>query len=308
MPEEATPQSTGGEGGLTGGARERAEPVVRRERSSADSSDDLIPLDPATPGVPIARPAGSTSAMRTEMNTGLDARGVAGVSGRGSLLDARTDSCPRCAATLDEDAVMCVKCGFDLKAGVIHSPETGEVEPPTSEMARAEFVVPARLSAKTIASIGLGVGVGAMVAAGVNAPIGGFAMVAVAAVLTLYQTVLHTGTGTIAVMIAARLHDERCSRLDLAGARMLLAFSLFQLIRNLRISGLPIWVGGTLIFAAASGCYLLALMILFKKDHQKAGMIALAHLAMWGLVELGTTLAVWYASALTASAATGGQH
>ena len=256
----------------------------------ADAERSPEPHEPAPPAksgrvtIPLARPAGDEAAPL-------------------GIVD---DTCPRCHATLAHDAVMCVKCGYDLKANVVREPGVGvvEVEPPRSTPADTDFVVPGRGSAQVLATTGVFLTLGALIFSGMNAERAGFWVVVGTIALTLYNIAVHTGTGIAAVIAAARLCEQKFGRLDIAAARMFVAVSLFHLVTALHI---PIHAGlaQVLKWAAAMGLYYLAVWLLFKKDRYGAMLIALSHFGLWVLLQLGSQLSGWLGAA-TNSAATAG--
>ena len=201
---------------------------------------------------------------------------------------------------MSDDAVVCMRCGFDQKAGVVRKAEVAveEVEPPKPV---PDFVVQARATPKVLAIIGGSIGVIAMIATGIKTHSQGWGVLIPSVLLTLYVTVVHACTGVIAVAIAAKLSEQKLGRIDLAAARMLVAVSIFEFVRSLEVLGVPSWLSNSVLVIVAAGAYLLFLMILFKKDHTKAGMIAVAHLAVYALFEIGAWLSVWLSAALAAA-------
>src|SRR4051812_10848329 len=87
--------------------------------SPGSPGDSPIPLEPLlpTPEMPIARP---------------------------SVLRMTDDKCPNCGASMDANAVVCMACGYDLKANEILRPQTGVeyIEPAPSTPDRPEFIKP----------------------------------------------------------------------------------------------------------------------------------------------------------------------
>lgn len=205
--------------------------------------------------------------------------------------------------------VVCLKCGYDLRANVVREVETGVAEEPETDPggegggAKAVFVQPGRLTVKSLLITGAVLTVGAAVAAGVFAPAGSGAWLVLGLVLLcLYQIVVHSVTGVGAVAVAARMRGARFGSIELALGRVFVAFSLFQLISRLRLPlgwsvanvGLP-WV-------LACGAYFGALMILFRKDRATTALIALAHFILWILLNAGMELSRMVGSAIHALA------
>lgn len=210
------------------------------------------------------------------------------------ILDLAEDDCPKCHAPLKPDAVVCMKCGYDLLANTVRAPEVGEqiVPPSTAEdAAPGEFSTPGRGSAKTVAIIGAVIALGAMIAAGVNSP-PHFVPVSSRVILTLYETLLHTGTGVFAVFLAARLSEMRLGNVELAAARMLTAFATFQLFTHLGLDGPPLLVRTTLFLLGATAYWGLV-MLLFKKSRVEALLVTLIHMILWIIVQLGSVLTAW---------------
>lgn len=225
-------------------------------------------------------------------------------------LELADEDCPRCHAPLAHEAVMCVKCGYDLKANVIREPEIGPaVAAPASSADGAspvrEFVVPGRGTPQVLATCGVFITLSALIIAGIAARQWGVWVILGSIALTLYSIFLHTCTGVVAVIAAARLTEEKFSRLELAAARMFLAISLFYATARLQLP-LPPVLSGILVWAGAIGLYFLAVWFLFKKDRYGTALIALAHFLMWLLLEVGTGLAAWVAAGRTPVAPAGG--
>ncbi len=218
-------------------------------------------------------------------------------------LDLVDEDCPRCHKPLAHEAVMCVNCGYDLKANVVREPEIGVASPVAAPAGVREFVTPGRGSAQVLATCAVFMSIAAMIVAGVNAGQWGAWVVLGTVGLTLYNIALHTCTGVVAVIVAAKLSEERFSRLELAAARMFLAVSLFYTISALQIPIPVVVLARLLSWGGAIGVYFLAVWLLFKKDRFGATLIALSHFAMWVLLEMGIHLAAWVAAGMTAAPA-----
>ncbi|MBX3403529.1 MAG: zinc ribbon domain-containing protein [Phycisphaeraceae bacterium] len=239
----------------------------------------------AEPRPPLARPAGEEPAPI-------------------ELVD---DTCPKCGATLAHDAVLCIKCGYDLKANVVREPGVGVVEvDPNAEKPKAaprggEFVVPGRGGPQVLATAGVFLALGALIFSGVNTEAAGVWVTVGTIALMLYNIALHTCTGVAAVAVAAKLSEQAFGRFELAAARMFLAVALFHLVVSLRI---PVHAGVAMAikWGVAMGVYYLAVMLLFKKDRAGAALIALAHFVLWVLLQLGAELSAWVAAAGKAGA------
>lgn len=234
-------------------------------------------------------------------------RGGSGAEQR-PIFEIAEDRCPRCGEPLSHNAVVCVKCGYDQRANVVREVETGVVEAPEpapeAKAAKTDFVVPGKLTPKTLAIAGAVLTVGAMVAAGIYAPGPGFGVITAWILLTVYAIAVNTATGVAAVAVAARLNSQPFGRLDVALARMFAAFALFEAVTRTR----PMLLGSSLLtvsvpFVIGAALYFGTIMILFKKDRRTTSVIALAHFILWILLELGPVLGNWVS---TAAAGAGG--
>lgn len=217
-------------------------------------------------------------------------------------LELADDTCPKCGATLAHDAVLCVKCGYDLKSNVVREPGVGVVEAaPEGDKPKAvdrggEFVAPGRGSPQVLATAAIFLSLGALIFSGVNAGGVGVWVTVGTVALMLYNIALHTCTGVAAVAVAAKLSEQAFGRFELAAARMFLAVAMFHLVVSLRLPIHP-GVAMALKWAAAMGVYYLAVMLLFRKDRAGTTLIALAHFVLWVLLQLGAELSAWVAGA-----------
>jgi hypothetical protein len=109
-------------------------------------------------------------------------------------------------------------------------------------------------------------------------------------VLCLYETALHTGTGVIAVLIAARIAELKPGRLDLAAARVFVEFSAFQLLHSITFGEYRLLVT-ILMYPIALAAYGGLVMLLFKKSRTIAGTVLVAHFVLWIVVQAGMSLA-----------------
>lgn len=209
-----------------------------------------------------------------------------------SLLDGDLTNCPGCGHPLEKGGVVCTKCGLDLRVGQRREIEVGEVEVP-DPAGKPEFLTKTRLPTNIHAIAGACCAIAAAILAGINAPRGNNALVIAMVLKTLYDTLVHTGTGVVAIAIGALLAGAKLTRFDWAAARMFLAFAIFQLVSQIRIPGAAVWVSGLLFALAAAVMYFLALMALLKKPKDKVFTIAVLHAALWMLFQLGFWLASW---------------
>lgn len=216
------------------------------------------------------------------------------LASKGSILDVTTDEpCPQCGKPMPVDAVVCLKCGYDIKAGKVRETAVGAaVEPPPAEPAVPEFAKPGRLDALALTIIGALLLAGAMFVAGWFAPTGAGAGTRAALVgRTALQALMHTGTGIIAVVGAAFLLRNRLGRIDLAAARMFVAVSGFLLITGWRyqLDGameVVQWITELVKWVGAMGLYWLLAMVLFWKPPREVNMLAGLHFVLYASTAL----------------------
>lgn len=101
--------------------------------------------------------------------------------------------------------------------------------------------------------------------------------------ITLYEGIVHTGTGVVAVLVASRFAERRVNRVELIAARMLVIVSAFLIVSNLNI---PI-PGRIDEFLLGAGAYYLALMLLFRLPRFETGLIGGIHFCLWVLMKIG---------------------
>ena len=116
----------------------------------------------------------------------------------------------------------------------------------------------------------------------------------VAALLTVYNGLLHTATGLGAVVVAATLARKPIGPWDLGAARMLAAVSAFLLIFNLNIQlvGSGKWEETIL----ASLAYLGVIGLTFRQTREAHLTLVISHFFLWLIIQLGSQLAVWSAA------------
>lgn len=108
--------------------------------------------------------------------------------------------------------------------------------------------------------------------------------------LTLYQGLIHTGTGMAAVAIAAFMLKRPLGRLDLVAGRMLIAFAAASVLWNIQT---PLGVVGDLImFLVGCGAYWCLIWWFFRRDPRTTNHIAIAHGVLFVIVIAGTHLSV----------------
>lgn len=264
--------------------------------------DDLIEIEGvgshASP-VPVARPA---AGVPSHSGGNLHTR---------PTLELASQTCPKCGTLLADDAVVCVRCGYDLRANVVREPEVGVDEIPAGASesgggsaasdTREEFVPPSRMGHMPLVWIGLALTIGAAALAGYNVSgVAGTGLVIAKILQVMYTAVVGTATGVAAIFIATLLYRQRFTRIELAAARMFVLTGAFLLLSNIRFTGLPGWISWFVpfaIFAAAAVVYWLLVMVLFKKDRQPAAAVMVFHAGLWLLLVVGMLLAAWVSSA-----------
>lgn len=114
-------------------------------------------------------------------------------------------------------------------------------------------------------------------------------------VLTLYNTLLHTGTGVVAVFLAGHLTEHRVGRVELAAARMFAAVAAFSLIFHLRI----LLIGNTKIEETILGvvAYLVIVVGTFRIWRERLFFVVGSHFILWMLVQVGMALSAAVARA-----------
>lgn len=112
------------------------------------------------------------------------------------------------------------------------------------------------------------------------------------AFLTLFNGILHTGTGVVAVIASAFFMKRKVGSVELAAGRMFVAFGVLLLVTA---PVFPLgWVGWGLKWALALGAYWLVVRALFRKSVDETNIIAAAHLILYLLYQVG----VWTSRSL----------
>jgi len=101
--------------------------------------------------------------------------------------------------------------------------------------------------------------------------------------ITLYEGVVHTGTGVVGALVAARFAERRVNRVDLIAARMLVLVAIFLMVKNTNIP-IPGRIEEPLL---AAGVYYLGLLLVFRLPRFETGLIGGAHFCLWVLSMLG---------------------
>jgi hypothetical protein len=211
------------------------------------------------------------------------------------LLELAEDKCPKCGTPLRPEAVFCIKCGYDLRTNEVRTPTLGiehVAEKPPEES--KDFSAPGRGSIKVLLGIGGAISLAAMVVAGLNSPPG--MRVVASVILCLYEIILNTGTGLVAVLIAARVAELKPGKLDLAAARIFVAFAAFQLIHIITFGEYRLLVT-LLMYPIAVAAYWGLIMFLFRKPRVIATTVLVAHVVLWLAVKAGMELSAYVESA-----------
>lgn len=166
-----------------------------------------------------------------------------------------------------------------------------------------EFVKPGFGEPKHLAVLGGVLLVIAMIATAVNAP----NSVAFRVLLALYNTLVHTGTGVVAVYIAARLSERSFTRVELVAARMLVAVAALAVVMSLE---LPLtgygWLNQLIGAALGVGAYVLLVAGSFRLwDRTPLTYVVGFHALLWLIVQVGMALAERVSNAPVAAPAAG---
>jgi hypothetical protein len=173
--------------------------------------------------------------------------------------------------------------------------KAGEADKASKDTVDAEvepsppLVKPGFGDAKTTALVGAGIAIAAVIAASVGAPVHWF----LAGVLALYFVVIHTITGVAALAAAAKIGDQPLGSIELAGARMVVAVSLFMFLVSLNFSFAHHWIEPLIACAG----YWLALSMLLRVPWSNLFYVAMIHAGLAVVVWIGM---VTYAGATAA--------
>lgn len=108
-------------------------------------------------------------------------------------------------------------------------------------------------------------------------------------ILTGYQTVLHTITGVVALVLVSLLHGRPVGSYEQGASRLFVAIGLFQLVLGMEFGLLQ---GKGEEFALAAVVYALTMMALFRMRLKTILEIIAIHLLIVGVMWLGTQLAI----------------
>jgi hypothetical protein len=125
----------------------------------------------------------------------------------------------------------------------------------------------------------------AMIASGLTAKSQNLAV----ACLAGYQTILHTITGVVALVVISLLHGRPVGSYEQGAARLFVAIGLFQLVMGLEFG---LFDGKAEEFAIGAVVYALAMMALFRMRFKVILEIIAVHLLIIGVMWLGTQLAI----------------
>ncbi|GIK18320.1 MAG: hypothetical protein DYG93_12585 [Leptolyngbya sp. PLA2] len=172
----------------------------------------------------------------------------------------------------------------EVEAAIKGKPKTDRAKPDDEKpKERLDFVLPMPGGWRLPAILGTVALVAALVFNGLNTPL---RPVALAVVKTLYETLMHTGTGVAAVMVASLLTERRFSRFEQAAGRMFLAVSAFALVVNLKV---PI-PGHIDEFVLAAVAYAGVVWSFFRLPPRETLILMACHFGMWLAVAAGGLL------------------
>ena len=164
------------------------------------------------------------------------------------------------------------------------------VAPAEAAVPRPEFIPATAGEPKIIAGIGLALLVGALIATAITttskAPIA-------ATLLTLYNGLVHSGTGIVAVYLAAFFSERRVTRPDQVAARMFVPVAAYALVFHLRINVFLLPMSKTEETIAAAAVYLAVVAGLLRLWGSRLMLVVGIHLLLWLIVGVGMALAAY---------------
>lgn len=187
---------------------------------------------------------------------------------------------------------------FDDDEDLTSDPEVEAVTKPSAATRFAKALLPKQAaddSRPPFVKVGLGTAkvwgivggvllVGAVIAAAVTSPHARIWQ----GVYVVYSTLLHSGTGLLALTAAAALHGERLAHLALSAARILSAVAAAHLVYHLNLN----IIGGTRIDDAVLGvaAYLLVMMVTFRLWGSKILAVLACHFMLWMAFIVGSEM------------------
>lgn len=178
-----------------------------------------------------------------------------------------------------------------LKGAPVRDPRVAARDGEPAPEPTAAFVKPGLGGPKVWASVGAVLLVAALIAVGVNSTQGAAKTTALV-FLSLYNVLLHTGTGVVAVWVAAILTEKPLGRFELAAARMFTAVAALTLFYSLRVSLFSTAKFEQDLWSALLGAagYVGAVAGLFRLWGAPLAFVIGSHLGLWLLVQVGMLL------------------
>jgi hypothetical protein len=143
---------------------------------------------------------------------------------------------------------------------------------------------------KIMAGFGGALTLAAVVAAWITTPEGGRGWLS--ALLALYGTALHTGTGIVAVILTAVFTERAVGRYPQAAARMFVAVALFQLAFHVNFLS----TGKTEEVLLAALGYVAVVWGTFRLKRDPLVILCGCHFGLWLLTWVGMLLSSWAAA------------
>lgn len=223
------------------------------------------PLEPIEPAKPAA-PVGSVPSAPAPKP--------------GSAAPNASLNAPGLLADFDEDADFSEPAPIDPRAGERRSPDVTSLLPPIVTDAS---IIPVLGNPKILGVIG---GVLLLLAVIITGVCTTSTRPLIQSLITLYEGLVHTGTGVVAVLVAARFAERRVNRVDLIAPRVLVLVALFLGVYNLNIP-IPTKLEE---FLLACGIYYLGLLLVFRLPRFELGLISGTHFCLFVLMKLGSLM------------------
>jgi uncharacterized integral membrane protein len=267
----------------------------------------LLPHHPQLRRFPTEPNAGSQEESYELDSSGPASGSPPGASPPGkppSLLEGREDPCPSCGKLLDQTAVLCIHCGYDLRTNTKLRTETGVVEvlsaedqAAADELAEQPFVMSKAAGPRWFVIGGLIASVIAVVAAGINTAPQSITepilqrspmVIPLRVLLAGLDVAMLTAAGIASAYLVGIYFKRKFGSSAGVAARVFLATACFLAVWNQHI---PIpYLGHPLKIVASIGVYLLVAFLCFRKDLGLVRYLALAHLAVAVLLSLQSYL------------------